>query len=141
MALLVFALRMARPKGDRNERPVATGMTGSQAFVAGVGLTIVGLPGAVPYFGAINLILRDELTFGQEFVALLVYNVVFIVPLAALLVLRLMLGDRSQGLLEQVRVAFDTWGQRVVVSLMVVLGIVLVADGIGWFLGHPLIPV
>ena len=35
---------------------------------------------------------------------------------------------------------FSAWGPRVIVGILVVLGIVLVMDGIGWFLGKPLLP-
>jgi len=33
------------------------------------------------------------------------------------------------------------WGRRVIVTLLVILGLAMVLDGIGWFLGMPLIPV
>ena len=116
-------------------------MTGRQAFTAGVGLTVVGMPGAVPYLGAINLILRDELAVAQALVALVFYNLLFVVPLVAIIVLREVMGARSQSLLDRVRALVDIWGKRIVISLLAALGAVLVADGIGWFLGHPLIPV
>ncbi|MEM7225657.1 MAG: GAP family protein [Pseudomonadota bacterium] len=141
LVLLAVAWRMTRKTPKSADKPATAGMTGTQAFTAGVGLTIVGLPGAVPYFGAINLIIRDELTFAQEIVALVVYNIFFVVPLAAIVVLRQVMGEASQSLLERVRAVFDTWGTRVVIALIVALGAVLVADGLGWFLGYPLIPV
>jgi hypothetical protein len=33
------------------------------------------------------------------------------------------------------------WGQRMIAALLTALGIVLLVDGVGWFLGYPLIPV
>lgn len=36
---------------------------------------------------------------------------------------------------------FQNWGRRLVIGLFVVLGVVLVADAVGWFLGVPLIPI
>ncbi len=139
--LLAFGVRIAIARKGRTEQPVASDMTAAQAFLAGAGLTIVGLPGAVPYFAAIDLILRAEVTLLQRLLALGYYNIVFVTALAAIVALRLILGERSTGILDAVKRFFDIWGQRLIVALLLVLGVVLLADGIGWFLGHPLIPV
>ncbi len=139
--LCAFGVRIATARKRRTEKPVASDMTGIQALVAGAGLTIVGLPGAVPYFAAIDLILRTDVTLPQRMLALGYYNFVFVTPLAAIVALRLILGERSTGILDAIKRFFDGWGQRLIVALLLILGVVLVVDGIGWFLGHPLIPV
>ena len=139
--LLAFGVRIATARKRHTEKPVASDMTGIQALVAGAGLTIVGLPGAVPYFAAIDLILRTDVTLPQRMLALGYYNFVFVTPLVAIVALRLILGERSTGILDAVKRFFDSWGQRLIVALLLMLGVVLLADGIGWFLGHPLIPV
>jgi len=69
------------------------------------------------------------------------YNIVFVVPLVAIVALRLILGERSTGILNAAKRFFDRWGQRLVVTLLVMLGMILIVDGIGWLLGYPLIPV
>ena len=139
--LLAFGVRIAAARKSRTEKPVASDMTGIQAWVAGAGITIVGLPGSVPYFAAIDLILRTDVTLPQRMLALGYYNFVFVIPLAAIVALRLILGERSTGILDAIKQFFDGWGQRLIVALLLILGVVLVVDGIGWFLGHPLIPV
>ena len=139
--LLAFGVRIATARKSRTEKPVASDMTAAQAFLAGAGLMIVGLPGAVPYFAAIDLILRAEVTLLQRMLAFGYYNFVFVTPLVAIVALRLILGERSTGILDAVKRFFDSWGQRLIVALLLILGVVLLVDGIGWFLGHPLIPV
>ncbi len=139
--LLAFGVRIATARKRHIEKPVASDMTGIQALVAGAGLTIVGLPGAVPYFAAIDLILRTDVTLPQRMLALGYYNFVFVTPLVAIVALRLILGERSTGILDAIKQFFDGWGQRLIVALLLILGVVLVVDGIGWFLSHPLIPV
>ena len=139
--LVVAGLRIGRGRKQQTEEEAATEVTASQAFLAGAGMTIVGLPGAVPYLAAINLILRSDQTTRQEVMVLVVYNIVFVAPLAAIVALSLVLGERSQRLLHNIRGFFDRWGQRLIVSLMLVLGALLIMDGVGWFLGTPLIPV
>lgn len=139
--LCAFGVRIATARKSRTEKPVASDMTGVQALLAGAGLTIVGLPGAVPYFAAIDLILRTDVTLLQRMLALGYYNFVFVTPLAAIVALRLILGERGTGILDAVKRFFDSWGQRLIAALLLMLGVVLLVDGIGWFLGHPLIPV
>jgi len=141
MVLCGVVFRMTMGRKTPAPKPVATNMTSLQAFGAGAGLTIVGLPGAVPYFAAIDLVLREDLELSAQILVLGYYNLVFVAPLAAIVGLRLLLGERGHGVLDCVRRVFDTWGQRVIVVLLVALGVILVADGIGWFLGYPLIPV
>lgn len=141
LVLGALGLRMALKREEKAGKKPPAGMTAGQAFLAGAGMTIVGLPGAVPYLAAIDLILRSDLTTGQEVMVLIVYNVVFILPLVAIAAVSLALGDRSKRLLDGIRGFFDTWGKRIIVILMLLLGVVLVLDGVGWFLGTPLIPV
>ena len=135
------AIRMARARKPHKEKTAAGGMTPVQAFVAGAGLTIVGMPGAVPYFAAADLILRADVMRPHQVSALFYYNLVFVAPLAAIIALRLSLGERGAGVLNGVKRFLDKWGRRAMVAALLVFGVVLVADGIGWFLGRPLIPV
>ncbi len=141
MVLCVVAWRMIAKDKKRADKPAPSSLTAVQAFTSGAVLTIVGLPGAVPYFAAIELTLRAELAMAEEIIALVFYNVVFVLPIAAIVVLRAILGDRSQRLFDRIKVFFDTWGQRVIVALLIVLGVILILDGIGWLVGYPLIPV
>ncbi|MEM7173019.1 MAG: GAP family protein [Pseudomonadota bacterium] len=145
LVLLFFGFRKMRGrKRESSETPTAPetdGMTAIQAFLSGAGLTIVGMPGAVPYLAAIDLVLRSDVTRNQEITALVLYNIAFVVPLAAIVALRLALGERGQEPLDRVRGFFERWGRRIVIALMLALGAILVADAIGWFLGTPLIPV
>ena len=139
--LCAFGLRIAAARKSRTEKPVASDMTGAQALIAGAGLVIIGLPGAVPYLAAIDLMIRAEVSLLQRMLAFGYYNIMFVTPLVAIVALRLILGERSTGILDAVKRFFDSWGQRLIVALLLMLGVVLLVDGIGWFLGHPLIPV
>ncbi len=141
LVLVVFGVRIARARERSAENGPPAAMTAGRAFLAGAALTIVGLPGAVPYLAAIDLILRSDLRTSQAIFAIVFYNVVVVLPLAVIVLSQLMVGERSKPLIEGVRRFLDRWGQRVVVSLLLVLGALLAIDGIGWFLGHPLFPV
>jgi hypothetical protein len=95
----------------------------------------------VPYFAAIDLALRADVSLQERILALGIYNLFFVLPLGLVVMLRLVLGERSKAPLEAVKGFFDRWGLRVIVVLFMVLGAVLLVDGIGWLLGYPLIPV
>lgn len=141
LVLCAVGLRMAFRGKRSTEKPVATGMTTVQAFGAGAVLTIVGLPGAVPYLAAIELVLREHLSLKREILVLGYYNAVFVAPLAAIVGVHLALGERGRSVLDGTRRFLDAWGHRVILVLLIVLGALLIADAIGWFLGTPLIPV
>lgn len=69
------------------------------------------------------------------------YNLVFVAPLIVIVGLPRALGERGQRMLAALKAFFDRWGQRMIAALLTALGIVLLVDGVGWFLGYPLIPV
>ena len=140
LCLCFFGLRMTKSRKERPERKVDSGMTAWQAMFAGAGLTIVGLPGAVPYFAAIDLTLRADLSLSQRLLAIVYYNLVFVSPLFLIVGLSRTLGERGRVVLEAVKGFFDRWGRRAIVVSMIALGVVLTVDGIGWFLGYPLLP-
>lgn len=141
IVLCGVGFKMASGRDKRSQKPVASDMTSVQAFLAGAGMTIVGMPGAIPYLAAIDLILREDLDLVPRILALGYYNLVFVAPLAAIVGLRMVAGDRGHGVLDAVRRFFDRWSQRVIIFLLIGLGVILIADGIGWFLGYPIIPV
>ncbi len=116
-------------------------MSPARVFLLAAGLNLLGLPGALPYLGAIDLILRADLPLPTMVLALAYYSVVFIMPLAAIVAVRAVLAERSAPIFDAVNRFFDTWGRRLLVALILILGVLLVVDGVGWFLGHPLIPV
>ena len=112
-----------------------------QAFTLGAGLTVAGLPGALPYFGAIDQILRVEPGPAAAGFALLFYNIVFLMPLATLLIVRLLFPAQSEAIFRRIASLAERWGRRLMVAMLVTVGAVLVADGVGWFLGYPLLPI
>ena len=73
--------------------------------------------------------------------AVLAYNVAFILPLASLLVVRLVVPNQSEKIFKKVADLADRWGKRLIVAVLLIVGAVLAADAIGWYLDSPLLPV
>lgn len=139
--LLFFGYRMANARESRGERGASLVMSPIQGFTLGAGLTLVGLPGAVPFFAAADQILRADLSIAGGIAALLYYNVVFLFPLLTIVLVRVFFRKQSESVFSAIRRFFDIWGRCLIIALLVLLGAVLTIDGIGWLIGSPLIPV
>ena len=70
--------------------------TPADAFALGAGTILVGLPGAIPYFAAIDQILRSDLNAGSNVIALIYYNVIIVLPLLGMMLLHALMGDASR---------------------------------------------
>jgi len=142
LALIVLGYRWAVARRERAERKdVSTGMTPAQAFMLGAGATIAGLWGALPYFAAVDQILKADAAMWEVLVALAYYNILFISIPALLVLIRAVAGKRADGLFTAVNRLLSVWGKRLLIAGMILLGLVMIADGVGWLFGHPLIPV
>lgn len=110
-------------------------------FVLGATLVLVGIPGAVPYLAAIERIVSHDPDWAASATYLAYYNFVFILPFLCLIGFRFVMPRRA-GKLFQVLAAFClSVMPRLTALLFFTAGIILVADGIGWFFGFPLLPV
>lgn len=141
VVLLAFGYRMANARQSRGERGASLVMSPVQGFTLGAGLTLVGLPGAVPFFAAADQILRADLSIPGGIAALLYYNLVFLFPLATIVGVRIFFKRQSESIFAAISRFFDVWGRRLIIALLILLGAILTIDGIGWLIGSPLIPV
>ncbi len=142
LALIVLGYRWATARRARaaQKKPDATAGPG-RAFLLGAGAVLAGLWGALPYFAAVDQILKADVSVAGAVGALAFYNVVFVSSGVALVLMRAFLGSRADAIFQVVNRLLATWGKRVLIAAMVILGAVMVADGVGWMVGRPLIPV
>ena len=139
LLLCAFGLKLAKIRGTPHNRITAESASPGRAFLLGIGLTFFGMPGGLPYLAAIQLVLRAELPFAEQLLAVLFYNLVFVSPLALIAAIPLIFGPSGQEILQRVRRFVDRWGQKIIVSLLVGFGLLLAIDGVAWFLGFPMI--
>ncbi len=142
LVLLVFGWPLAakrKKKSGGKELPAAA--TPGSAFSFGFLLTVVGFPGAVPYFAAAEQITRANLPVAGMVVAVLFYVLIFILPLTLLVILHRWLGQRLDGFMQACQGFFEGPGARMMKFGMLLLGLLMVADGVAYFLGSPLLPI
>jgi hypothetical protein len=141
LALVFFGYRLAVMRQEKGKKKdVSAGMTPAQALFLGAGATIAGIWGALPYFAAIDQLLKAEASPAESALGLAYYNLVFISILLLLVGIRAVLGTGANALFERLNAGVAVWGKRALVVAMVALGLLMVADSIGYLAGHPLIP-
>ena len=130
LVLLVVAVALWRGRRSlaRRELPMRTGGGGS-ALIAGGSIAAVELPTAVPYFAVIAGIVASSASLPQEIGLVTLYNVAFVLPLLAIIVVLLVAGDRADPWLEKA----GAWLQRrwpvVLATLLLLVGSVLAVLG------------
>ncbi len=142
LVLLAFGLPLAAKRQQKSgQKTLSPKVTPGSAFSFGFLLNVVGFPGAVPYFAAADQIARADLAMGGAVLAVTFYVAIFILPLALLVILHRLLGDRLDGFLHGCHRFFETTGKKVMKICMILLGLLLVVDGVAYFFGQPLIPI
>ena len=139
-ALVIVGYKISTPPRPKKKRDISTEASPIGAFLFGAGLTIIGMPGALPFFAAVDQLLRADLPDYQTVIAIAAYCLIFTAPLVGIVLVRIALADKADAILGAVNRFLDSWGKGVIIVLLVLLGLVMVVDGIAFFLGHPLIP-
>ena len=125
---VAVALWVGRRSLTRRELPMRNSGGGS-ALLTGASLAAVELPTAAPYFAVIAGIVASNASVAQEIVLLVLYNVAFVLPLLAIIVLVLFAGERADPWLQK----GGAWLQRrwpvVLASLLLFVGSVLTVLG------------
>ena len=94
----------------------------------------IELPTAFPYFGAISAILAARAVAPLEVSLLLVYNVLFVVPLMAFLAFRRLAGDRADTWIASGQTRLRYLGQVALSGVAAVAGAAFLAIGLNGLL-------
>ena len=102
---------------------------GSSAWIAGASIAAVELPTAVPYFAVVAAIIGSSASVPMEIGLIAFYNLAFVLPLLAIVVVLLVAGDRADPWLRK----GQAWLQRqwpvVLAVLLLVIGSCLAVLG------------
>jgi cytochrome c biogenesis protein CcdA len=121
LAMLLYAIRApATPKPGARVEPGAT--TYAALSLLGVTVTILELPTAVPYFGAVALLTSAGLTPAQWLLLLILYNTIFVLPPVALLVGQMTFGSRLDARYAHLRERIESGARETMLWIFGLVG-------------------
>ena len=122
------AVWLGRRKLARKELPMRGGGRGS-ALITGASIAAVELPTAAPYFAVIAGIVASDAGIAQEVGLVVLYNVAFVLPLIAIVLILLIARDRADPLLRRVGEFVQRRWPVVLAGLLLFVGSVLAILG------------
>lgn len=104
-------------------------------FLMGIGITASAIPTSAAYFSALGIVANNKLNFDGLSFLMLIYNIIFVLPLFILLIIYILSRKNSQKIFESVR-NFITQRLNAILKVVFVLaGLVLITDFI-FYLFH-----
>jgi len=96
-------------------------------------INFIGIPFALPYFAAIDQIMKGNFAAGDTLVLLVAYNLVYALPFLVVPILAATLGERSRPILQRLNETLDRASAFVMPVLLGLAGLALVADAVLYF--------
>ena len=134
IALLWLVLRTRKDKGKRPDEQTPEFTVGN-AFAFGAVINLIGIPFAVPYFAAIDQLLKSGLDTSGMVTALVIYNVAYALPFALIPLLTAIMGDRSKPILAWINGYMEKASDVIMPLLLLAIGLALLVDSV-WYFVH-----
>ena len=103
-------------------------LTPAKAFGIGAVINVVGLPFALPYFAALDQILKADLTVADSALVIIEYNIGYALPFLVVPLLAVAMGERSRPVLARINEKVDQISAFLMPIILGLVGIALVAD-------------
>jgi cytochrome c biogenesis protein CcdA len=100
----------------------------SYTFLLGLSMAIVETPTALPFLAGMERISRANLDLPQLLGAVTFYNVIFVFPLIVLLGIYIIFQHQADRFLSGINQFVNRWFPHVIRLILIVLGLVLIAD-------------
>ena len=130
-ALLWLLLRMRKDSGKRPDEQTPE-FTVWKAFTFGAVVNLIGIPFAVPYFAAIDQLLKSGLDTSGMVTALVIYNAAYALPFLLIPLLTAVMGDKSKPILARVNSIMEKASDFIMPILLVAIALALLTDSV-WF--------
>ena len=130
-ALLWLVFRTRKDSGQRPDEQTPE-FTVWKAFSFGAVVNLIGIPFAVPYFAAIDQLLKSDLDTRGMVSALVLYNLAYALPFMLIPLLTGMMGDRSKPILARVNGIMEKASDVIMPLLLLAIGLALLIDSV-WF--------
>jgi len=138
VALLWVALGSRKSTGKRPQEAMPE-FTVASAFGFGAVVNFIGIPFAVPYFAALDQILKTDSSTTSAVLLLLSYNLAYALPFTLVPVLSAVMGEKARPILQKINRGLDKVSAVLMPLLLGLVGLALLADAINYFVtGSPL---
>ena len=131
--LLWFAFNVGNATSQKRNENEGT-ITPLKAFGMGAIINFIGTPFALPYFAVIDQILKADLTTNEVLVILSGYNLLYALPFLIVPALIVIIGKRSNKVLQQISGRLDQISAVIMPVLLGIVGLALVADATLYFI-------
>ena len=131
-ALLWLAFGSKKNTGKRPDEETPD-LTILSAFVFGAVVNFIGIPFAVPYFAAIDQVLKTDLSTTEVVLMLLSYNLAYALPFALVPVLSAVMGERAKPILGRINEVLDKVSGFLMPAMLGIIGLALLADALKYF--------
>lgn len=132
IALLWVAWLSSRSPAQ-TEKAAAPVETPASAFVTGAIVNFIGIPFGLPYFVAIDQILKTDLDSWGALAVLGGYNLAYAAPFLIVPVLTLVMGENARTILTKMSNTVERVGGALLPLILGGLGIFLIADAVAYF--------
>ncbi len=132
LVLIWLALQSKKDTGKRPDEDTPQ-LTVLSAFGFGAVINFIGIPFAVPYFAAIDQVLKADYSATQAVLALISYNLAYALPFAMVPVLSAVMGEGAKPILAKINAGLDRVSGFLMPLLLGIIGLALVADAITYF--------
>lgn len=130
----IYAAFRHGKEGDQPTSDPDTNLSALGYFKLGAAVSFVGAPFAMPYFVAIGLILRADLSTSQSLLVLIGYNILYAIPFALIPLVVATSGDRFKHIFEKINLFMIKGAEFILPLALGLLGFGLVVDAVLYFL-------
>jgi len=112
------------------------GMGVWDSLVLGLQINLVGLPFAIPYLGAIDQILKAEISPFLTFFVLLLYNIAYVLPYTAMIAIRRIYHSESAEIFKSINLGMHRIYAKYMPWIFLILGFILIEDAVSYLIGY-----
>jgi cytochrome c biogenesis protein CcdA len=132
--LCVWAALASRDGKASEERSPERELTPAFCFGYGAVVNFLGVPFAIPYFAAIDQILKANLSVEISVLVVAIYNVTYALPFLLVPLAVAVLGERSKPILERINNALISLVDKLMPIMLFLIGVALIADALAFLI-------
>jgi cytochrome c biogenesis protein CcdA len=132
--LLLWAALASRGGKAGEEKTPEAELTPVFCFGYGAVVNFIGVPFALPYFAAVDQILKANLSVESSLAAIATYNLAYALPFLAVPILVALTGDSSKPVLDKINKLLISLVDRFMPIILLLLGLALTSDALAFLI-------